>query len=123
MEDKDFQRDLEFIRTYLKKMQKHEPPYELVEKTRILCHQKLAKRILSPSVPKSIWIAFALSVIIIGVLMLPFTKSLKLGQPFTLQNAGILILIAQNACMLFFAPVIFRKLKEKQNRGSNALTT
>ncbi len=123
MEDKDFKKDLEFIRTHLKKMQKPEPSYDLVEKTRNLCHQKLLSRSLPSTVPKSIWIAFALTVIIIGVLMLPFTKSLKLGQPFTLQNAGILILIAQNACILFFTPVIIRKFRQKQKIGSNALIT
>ena len=122
MEDKDFQKDLEFIRTHLNKMKKPEPSHELVEKTRNLCHQKLCSRVFSPAIPKYIWIAFALTLILIAIIMLRFTKSLKLDQSLDLQNAGVLILIAQNAVMLFFAPVVIRKFRGKQKIGSNALT-
>jgi hypothetical protein len=113
MENKDFQKDLEFIRSHLKKMPKPEPSHELFENTRSLCHQKLSGSALSPRIPRFIWTALAVNVILIAFLMLPFTKALLSGQPLSPMEVGGMIVMIQNLVMLFFAPVIIKKYKTK----------
>jgi len=123
MENKDFQKDLEFIRSHLKKMPKPEPSPEFFKKTRILCHQKLSGSSHSPKIPRSIWIALAVNIVLIAFLLLPFTRALKSDQPLSLPMVGVLILIIQNAAMLFFSPVIIKKFKTKHKIGPGALMT
>ncbi|MBD3414546.1 MAG: hypothetical protein GF421_08970 [Candidatus Aminicenantes bacterium] len=120
---KDYEQDLRLIRKHLDHMPKPKPPHELFEKTRNLCHRKLSKSPQSPRIPFSIWLALIGSVILTGVLMLPLAKALKSGQPLSSPSIGVLILMIQNAVMLFFAPVLFSKYKEKQNTGNSALST
>ncbi|HZX11764.1 MAG TPA: hypothetical protein VFG01_12530 [Acidobacteriota bacterium] len=120
MENKGYQKDLEFIRAHLDKMKKPEPSHDFFEKTRTLCHSKLTP-IKSSRIPKSIWIAIAVNIILIVFLMLPFTKALKSGQSLSPLAAGVMILMIQNAVMLFFAPVIIKKFKAKQKIDSNVL--
>jgi len=122
MRNNDYQKDLEFIRSHLEKMEKPEPSYNFFEETRNLCHSKLPS-IKSPRVPKSVWIAFALNVILIGLLMIPLVKALKAGLPLSPPALSALILLIQNAVMLFFAPIILKKFKAKQKTGSHALVT
>jgi hypothetical protein len=92
MRNNDYQKDLEFIRSHLEKMEKPEPSYNFFEETRNLCHSKLPS-IKSPRVPKSVWIAFALNVILIGLLMIPLVKSLKAGLPLSPPALSALILL------------------------------
>jgi len=123
MKSKDFQKDLEFIRTHLKKMEIPEPSHDFLEKTRNLCHQKLSSSIKSSRIPKSIWITLVLNIIFMGFLMFFFAKALKSGQIFSPQAVGVMILVIQNAVMLFFSPVIIKKFKQGQKIGSHALVT
>jgi len=122
MENTEYQNDLEFIRKRLKEIQKPEPSPDFFEKTRSLCYSKLDPN-KSSQVPKSIWIAFVLNIVLIGLLMLPFSKALKSGQPLSMQMVGVLVIMIQNAVMLLFAPVIIKKFKEKQENGNRALIT
>ncbi|MGB7295782.1 MAG: zf-HC2 domain-containing protein [Candidatus Aminicenantales bacterium] len=83
---------------------------ELAEKVRLRCHAELGRK--SPSrpagVPWPIWTAFGvLTVITIGF-FIPQIQEFFTTREFTPSVGLLLIVILQNAVMLFFAPVVMR---------------
>jgi len=120
--------DLKKIRLHLNKIPQPVPSEEVLKRTRSVCRARLRISPPSPSVPKYIWMAFAALVILTGVWMVPLSRELRLDQPLSLRAVGVLVLMIQNAVMLFFAPVLIRKFHRKHRdhsrirAGRNALT-
>jgi hypothetical protein len=108
--------DLNEILTYLQQAPLPMPSDEFFEKTRSLCHVRLGR---SP-IPKFIWAAIAILLILTGILMLPLAKEIGLDQPLSLPTIGVLILVLQNLLMLFFTPILIQKFwfrkKDLMNR-------
>jgi hypothetical protein len=83
---------------------------DLVEKVRRRCHDEL--RIMSPLhsavVPLSIWVAFGVLTVITLGFFIPQVLDLFATKEFTPALGFTLVILLQNAVMLFFAPVIMR---------------
>ncbi len=115
------QDDLRKIRVHLKGMRRPVPAEELLKRTQSMCHDKMsslhrAKAIISAKnhlrlIPKYIWVALALLIILTGIFMLWLLKDFRLSLPLSLQTAIVLMLMIQNAGMLFFAPLLMRRFR------------
>ena len=107
MEDTTLEDDLREIRTHLRSVTIPMPTEEFYEQTRLLCHAKLR----DSSIPKFVWAALAVLLVLTGVLMLPLGREIGLEQPLSLPAVGVLILVLQNLLMLFFTPVLIKKFR------------
>lgn len=107
MEDTTLEDDLREIRTHLRGLTIPMPTEEFYEQTRLLCHAKLR----DSSIPKFVWAALAVLLVLTGVLMLPLGREIGLEQPLSLPAVGVLILVLQNLLMLFFTPVLIKKFR------------
>jgi hypothetical protein len=124
------QEELEGIRVCLRNSTKPNLPEDLAQKTRELCYaemeslrsapQRSELRTPSRSVPRLIWAAIVSLILITGFLLLPFIRELELEQTLSFPAVVVLFLIIQNAAMLFFAPVIFRKFRSQNQRLGSA---
>jgi hypothetical protein len=94
------------------------PSTEFFEQTRSLCHARLRKS----SIPKFIWVAFAILLSLTGVLMLPLAREIGLDQPLSLPTIGVLILVLQNLLMLFFTPVLIQKFRFRKRDLMNGFS-
>lgn len=110
-----FSSDLQMIRTYLHEEPIQMPADEFFEKTRVLCHARIGRS----SIPKFIWIAFGILLILTGVLMLPLAREIGLDQPLSLPTIAVLILVLQNLLMLFFTPVLIQKFRSRKKARMN----
>jgi hypothetical protein len=117
--------DLKKIRISLQQMPSQTASEEFFEQTRAQCHADLARplkakrKVLRPSVPWWIWAAFLALLVLTGVLMLPLASGVDLSQPLTFPKFEVLILILQNLVMLFFAPVLFQRIRFPKKNYKN----
>jgi hypothetical protein len=107
--------DLSEIRIHLHEAPIQMPSNEFFERTRILCHARLAR----PPIPKFIWVAFAALLVLSGILMSPLAREISLDQPLSFPMIGVLILLVQNLLMLFFAPVLIQKFRFRKKNLMN----
>ena len=109
--------DLEKIKISLQQTPFQTASEQFLEQTRAQCHAILARPLrakrkdLSPSIPKWIWAAFSTLLLLTSVLMLPLASGIDLDQPLTFAKVGVIILALQNLVMLFFAPVLFQRIR------------
>jgi hypothetical protein len=82
-------------------------PAEVDQRVRRLCHQELNKK--SAGVPWMIWAALALLMFLTIDFLIPRVEEFWQNQKVTLEMGLVIILLLQNALMLFFAPVIIRR--------------
>ncbi len=119
--------DLKRIRTFLQ----HEPfptvSEGFFEQTRARCHAILLEpsraesKAERPSVPWWIWAAFSALLILTGILMLPLAAGIDLDQPLSFPEFGVILLVFQNLVMLFFAPVLFQRIRFPKDSSKNGL--
>lgn len=109
--------DLSEIRTYLQEVPVPMPSDEFFEQTRSLCHARLGRS----SIPKFIWAAFGILLLLTGILMLPLAREIGLDQPLSFPVIGVLILVLQNLLMLFFTPVLIQKFRFRKKEPMNGL--
>jgi hypothetical protein len=83
----------------------------LAEKVRLRCHAELDTKAVrrSAGVPRSIWAAFCILTVITVGFFIPQIQEFFTTKEFTPAIGLLLIIILQNAVMLFFAPVIMRR--------------
>ena len=118
-----FQEDLEKIRLCLKEIPPSAPSAELAKKTQLLCHAKIrtlhaagrknASQTLLTRIPKLVWIALFSLIALTLIWTFSLAENLNIGQPLSFQTMAILFLMIQNAAMLFFAPILIRKYRVK----------
>ena len=118
-----FQEDLEKIRLCLKEIPPSAPSAELAKKTQLLCHAKIrtfhaagrknASQTLLTRIPKLVWIALFSLIALTIIWMFPLMKDFKIDQPLSSQTIAVLFLMIQNAAMLFFAPILIRRYRVK----------
>lgn len=121
-----FQEELEKIRLCLEEMPTLEPPTELAKQTQLMCHAKLetlpvhakknAGQALLTRIPKPIWIALFSLIALTLIWTFSLVEDFKIGQPLSFQTIAVLFLMIQNAAMLFFAPILIRMYRVK-NQG------
>ena len=99
--------DLGEIRTHLHAVPIQMPSDAFFEKTRALCHARLAR----PPIPRYIWAAFGALLFLSGILISPLAREVSLDQPLSFPTIGVLILLLQNLLMLFFTPVLIQKFR------------
>lgn len=109
--------DLSEIRTYLQEVPIPMPSDEFFEQIRSLCHAKLRRS----SIPKFIWAAIGVLLLLTGILMLPLAREIGLDQPLSFPVIGVLILVLQNLLMLFFTPVLIQKFRFRKKEPMNGL--
>lgn len=82
----------------------------LVEKVRRRCHDeiRLKSPLRSAVVPLSIWVAFGVLTVITLGFFIPQILDFFTTKEFTPALGFMLVILLQNAVMLFFAPVIMR---------------
>jgi hypothetical protein len=107
--------NLREIRIHLHEAPIPMPSEVFFEQTRFLCHARL-KRL---PIPKFIWAAFAVLLILTGTLMLPLARVIQLDQPLALPAIGVLILVFQNLLILFFTPVLIQKSRSRKKDNMN----
>ncbi len=112
-----FASDLQKIRTYLHEEPIQMPSAEFFEKTRVMCHVRIKKS----SIPKVIWIAFGILLILTGVLMLPLAREIWVDQPLSFPMISVMILLLQNLLMLFFTPVLIQRFRSRKKARMNDL--
>lgn len=120
-----FREDLLKIRNGLKIFSSPAPSDKLVKKTRSLCHaemeasgaygSKAIQRTQPGAVPKIIWAALFVLVILSGILIISFLPGFEAEKSLSLRTALIFTLIVQNAAMLFFSPVLIQKFWPPKN--------
>jgi hypothetical protein len=110
-----FSSDLQKIRTYLHEEFIQMPSDEFFGKTRVLCHARIGRS----SIPKFIWIAFGVLLILTGVLMLPLAREIWVDQPLSFPMISVMILLLQNLLMLFFTPVLIQKFRSRKKAPMN----
>lgn len=83
---------------------------EFIEKVRRRCHDELVQGPSRPAagVPWPIWAAFGVLTVITLGFFIPQILDFFSSREFTPALAWLLIILMQNAVMLFFAPVIMR---------------
>ena len=109
--------DLSEIRTHLQEVPIPMPSDEFFEQTRSLCHARLGRS----SIPKFIWAAIGVLLLLTGILMLPLAREIGLDQPLSFPVIGVLILVLQNLLMLFFTPVLIQKFRFRKKEPMNGL--
>lgn len=118
-----FREDLGKIRLCLEEMTILNPPTELAKQTQLMCHAKMktlpvhakrnATQALLTRIPKPIWIALFSLVALTLIGTFSLVEDFKIGQPLSFQTTAFLFLMIQNAAMLFFAPILIRKYRVK----------
>jgi len=90
---------------------------DLAEKVRLRCHAELApKAVRRPAgVPWSIWAAFGILTVITLGFFIPQIQEFFATSEFTPTIGLLLVIILQNAVMLFFTPVIMRRQRIGHN--------
>jgi hypothetical protein len=121
-----FREDLKKIRELTKKGTKLTLSQKIDRETRSLCHSRLISlSAVSPkksfkqdfySIPKVIWSALFVLVLITVSLIFLSINEIELKFPLTFETSMILTLIIQNTFMLFFAPVLIRGYKKRSQR-------
>lgn len=112
-----FETDVKRIRGHCQKIVVPIPSDEFFENTRFLCHAKLQRS----SIPKYIWIALGALLILTGILMLPLAMEIMADRPLSFPAIGLLFLLLQNLLMLFFAPVLIKKIRFQKKDLINGL--
>ena len=119
-----FQEETMKIREYIDLAAGPALPIELDLKTRAVCHNWLDRTAalkhdtgtgIHAAIPKLIWGALFALILITGFIALPFFKELRSDGPLSYQSFFVFTLMVQNVVMLFFAPVIIRKHKTREN--------
>jgi hypothetical protein len=118
---KQFEKDLARIRKELENTPVPELPEELAEKTIGLCRSASWTpvppeavaffRDRSASIPGFVWAALILLVILTGTLLIFSLSGYRLDESSPFPGVLVLILIVQNAVMLFFVPVLIAKFR------------
>lgn len=106
-------------------------PSGLEERVRLACHEELnsklrrltwpALRTPSAPVPWPIWAALAALIILTLAFLIPGIEEFLEKQSFSLRTDFVLVLILQNALMLFFAPIIMRSRGRGRSISSRVL--
>lgn len=111
--------DLRKIRFHLQKMPAQSPSVEISERTRKLCHAQLDK----PSIPKYIWAALAVLLVLTGILMLPFASEFMQGKSLSFPLVSTLILMIQNLVMLLVAPILIQRFRLRKKDVMNVMSS
>lgn len=115
--------DLKKIWMDMKAIPKPVLPPELAEKTRQRCYAELKKQsearksaLLTPPspIPIYVWAVLIAVTFLTMFITIPVISEIKLDEPLTFKSAAVLMLIIQNAVMLFFAPILIRKYRSKK---------
>lgn len=120
-----FFQDIKCLRSHLRPLPEVSVPPELDRKVLALSHQELSRTLRDmrqtalpdPGIPVPRLVAFGMLFIIAVTLwiILPGFGDLNLMETLTPRDRFILLLIGQNALMLIFSPVIFKKFAKKQH--------
>jgi hypothetical protein len=119
--------DLKKIRSFLQHVPSPAVSEEFFDQTRARCHaillepSKAESKAEHPSVPWWIWAAFSTLLILTGILMLPLAAGIDLDQPLSFPEFGVILLVLQNLVMLFFAPVLFQRIRFPKESSKNGL--
>jgi anti-sigma factor RsiW len=118
-----FQEELQKIRLCIQETPSLKPPADLAKKTQLMCHARIntlplqAKRngaqALLARIPQPMWVALFSLIGLTLMWIFSLLEDFKLNQPFSFQTMAILFLVIQNAVMLFFAPILIRKYRMK----------
>lgn len=110
-----FQNEYKNLRLSLKNNPAPELSQELDLNTQKMCRKALnPQKKLTPSIPPFIW-GLLMALIILSVIMfIPVLKDFKLNEPLSSQALFVLTFFIQNTVMLFFAPVLIKKFREKK---------
>lgn len=94
-------------------------PSELENRVRLACHEELESKVQgrrkrsrsapSAGVPWAIWAALVALTVLTLSFLIPGVEAFRQEQKITLEAVVALLLVFQNALMLFFAPVIMRR--------------
>jgi len=113
---KDFRKEL---RLSLQNVPVQRLPSELENRVRLICHSELNSKALgqlrlsrsrkSTRVPWMIWASLVVLTFLTIDFLIPRIEEFWQNQKFTLETVLVLILMLQNALMLFFAPIIIRR--------------
>jgi len=97
---------------------------ELSDRVRILCHAELGSRVRSDAgqapgrrpaaVPWPIWAALLVLTGLTLCFLIPGLEEFSESQKLTLGTVLVLLVILQNALMLFFAPLVMRPGRSSQ---------
>ena len=113
MEHEEFQEDLMAVRSHGKIKSTRTLPLELDHRTRALCHDRI--RTKSSPIPRFIWAALFFLTLLTTVIALPILQELRSDEALSYQVIFMISLCIQNVVMLFFAPVLIRKYREKKD--------
>jgi predicted anti-sigma-YlaC factor YlaD len=111
---RDFQKEL---RLSLQNVPAQRLSSELDNKVRLICHTELRRE--STGVPWVIWAALVVLTLLTIDFLIPRIERFWQDQKITLETALVLVLLLQNALMLFFAPVIMRGKRVSQESLRN----
>jgi len=117
MEHEEFQEDLMAVRSYGEIKSTHTLPIALDHRTRALCHEKI--RTASSPIPRFIWAALIFLTLLTTVIALPVLQELRSDEALSYQVIFVISLCIQNAVMLFFAPVLIRRYREKKDNWNS----
>lgn len=125
-----FQDDLKKIRICLKEMTIRVPSAALIRRTQSICHTKMrtlhaadrrtAGQTNLISIPKYMWVALISLIVFTIIWMLPLLKDIRLNQTLSFETVVVFTIMIQNAVMLFFAPLLIRRYRLK-NQGFGPL--
>jgi hypothetical protein len=125
-----FQKNLDEIRAHLETCPPQVLPDKLKEQTRALCLEEIRSshsrrpeitpELTTPAIPKFIWAALTLIIILTGVVMIYLIGDFKWTEIFSFSNATVFTLILQNAAMLILAPILLRKCRQKNRNLQDA---
>jgi hypothetical protein len=100
------------------------PPAALIEKTRILCHEKLRLPEPSPGtpvlnsrlrrVPPAVWAATAGLLLMTAFILVPFFGEVLLSEPLSYVSWIGLGFIVQNVLMLLSSPLLLRRWRRAE---------
>ena len=123
-----FQDDLNKIRLSIKQILSPSLSMELDERTKDLCLEESKNRDRSNRhslhknwipIPGFIWAALLILTALTVIILFPVIKDFKMELPLSRKTVAVLILLMQNAVMLFFAPIILRKYQPQEKQWSS----
>lgn len=116
---------LEHVRLGLSETGMPEPSSDLIEKTRMACHQQLrtqpshigrvSNESQSELIPKPVWAAVIGLIVFTWIGVVYLLKDFTWDQKLSFQSIIGLTLMMQNAIMLFFAPLLIRQCRTSRS--------
>lgn len=118
-----FQKEYKNIRLSLQSSPTPALPHELESSTLSACQEWLKVNIIpgrakpissKAALPRMVWTALFLLTTLTIIILVPLLKEFQLDQSISVPTAVALTLILQNAVMLFFVPLIFRRARSRE---------